>query len=114
MSSNLILTPPVTFIIVSLSVLIFAGLLSKLAFKGGKQADDTSKSYACGEDMPTNLIQPDYSAFFPFAFFFTILHVVTLMVTTMPVGNLSTLSIALLYLAGAVIALFILFRREGK
>ena len=102
--------PPVTFLVVGASVLVFAGLLSRLAFRNKKQADDASKSYACGEEMPTNMIQPDYSAFFPFAFFFTILHVVTLMVTTMPVGNLHTLSIALLYLAGSVTALFILFR----
>ncbi len=29
--------------------------------------------YACGEDMPSHLMQPDYSQFFPFAFFFTVI-----------------------------------------
>ena len=32
-------------------------------------------------------VQPDYGQFFPFAFFFTILHVVALMVATVPAGT---------------------------
>ena len=44
-------------------------------------------------------------------YFFTILHVVALMVTTVPVGTIHSACIAVLYLVGAVTGLIILFRR---
>ena len=105
------LTPPAAFIIILLAALVLAYLLSRLSYRGKKQEKDSAKSYACGEDMPMDLIQPDYSAFFPFAFFFTILHVVTLMVTTVPAQAPGVFAIALLYILGSVTALFILFRK---
>ena len=53
----------------------------------------------------------DYGQFFPFAFFFTILHVVTLVVATSPARTLQGLAIAIIYVLGAILGLFILFRR---
>ena len=110
-NSKILLSPPVAFIIVLASVLLFSKLLSKLSYKHKGPVGDMEKSYACGEDVPTNLIQPDYSQFFPFAFFFTILHVVTLIIATVPKPNTEILSIGILYIAGAVVGLSILFRR---
>ena len=75
-------------------------------------AAGTLKPYACGEDMPEHAcIQPDYGQFFPFAFFFTILHVVALMATTVPVETASTFVLALVYIAGAVVGLTVLYRK---
>ena len=67
--------------------------------------------YACGEDLPTHMIQPDYGQFFPFAFFFTILHVVALTATTVPVVKLPIILIRCLYIVGAVAGLTILYRK---
>ena len=106
----LILTPPVAFIIILTVTFILSYLLSKLSYKV-KPSEDSTKPYACGEDMPTSLIQPDYSAFFPFAFLFTVLHVVALTVTTVPLETLSSFAIAIIYVLGAITSLFILFRR---
>ena len=53
----------------------------------------------------------DYGQFFPFAFFFTILHVVTLIVATSPGRSLQELAIAGVYVLGALLGLSILFRR---
>ena len=86
-------------------------MLSRISYKAKKEDEASTKAYACGEDMPTSMIQPDYSAFFPFAFLFTILHVVALIVTTAPIETAGSFTIALIYVAGAVTALFILFRR---
>lgn len=109
---KLILSPPAAFLITLLATILFGAALSSLAFKrSGKGDEGAGKSYACGEDMPTHLMQPDYTQFFPFAFFFTILHVVTLMVATVPVETAESFAIAVIYIAGAVAALFILFRR---
>ena len=69
------------------------------------------KSYACGEDVPTHLIQPDYTQFFPFAFFFTILHVIALIAATVPFETFETFTIAVIYILGAIVGLSILFRR---
>jgi hypothetical protein len=110
MLDQLILTPPIAFLIILLATLTLSYLMSKLSYKS-KQSEEAGKSYACGEDMPTSLIQPDYSAFFPFAFLFTILHVVALVVTTVPIETPGSFVIAVIYVLGAVTALFILFRR---
>ena len=109
--ANILLTPPVAFVIVLLTMLIFSRFLSILACKPKTHGEGECKSYACGEDMPTSLIQPDYSQFFPFAFFFTILHVVTLIIATMPVATIGSFAIALIYILGAIVGLSILFRR---
>ena len=110
MLNSLILTPPIAFLIILIAAMALSYLMSRLSCKT-KSSEDSTKSYACGEDMPTSLIQPDYSAFFPFAFLFTILHVVALVVTTVPITTPGSLSIAVIYVLGAITALFLLFRR---
>jgi NADH-quinone oxidoreductase subunit A len=77
--------------------------------KGARGALD--KPYAGGETIEKHRVQVDYSQFFPFAFFFTILHVVTLVVSTSPARTLESLAIAAIYVLGALLGLFILFRR---
>jgi len=109
--ARLLLSPPVAFLITLVTVMIFAWLLSKFAFSPKSRPEDAGKSYACGEEMATNQMQPDYSQFFPFAFFFTILHVVTLMLATVPVETMGSLFIAFIYLVGVVAAMLILFRK---
>lgn len=104
-------TPPVAFVVVLVTVLLCSSLLSRISYKPKTGEEASTKAYACGEDMPTSMIQPDYSAFFPFAFLFTILHVVALVVTTVPAQTAGSFAMALIYVAGAITALFILFRR---
>ena len=111
MFEKFILTPPMAFIIILAATVLISGLLSKLSFKVKKGGDSSTTSYSCGEDGLTPLIQPDYGQFFPFAFFFTILHVTALIIATVPMERLGSFSIAVIYLAGAMTALFILFRR---
>ncbi len=106
---KILLSPPIAFLIMLAAVMALAGALSKLSFKPKKQEEGTGRAYACGEDMPTDLTQPDYSQFFPFAFFFTILHVVTLMLATVPVETVESFSMAVIYLVGLIVAMFILF-----
>jgi len=56
----------------------------RISLRTTSNAPGKLKAYACGEDIPQTMVQPDYGQFFPFAFFFTILHVVALTVTTLP------------------------------
>jgi len=109
---NIALAPPVVFVEVLIVMTVLAKALSYLSYKiKGKMPNGASKSYACGESVPTHLMQPDYTQFFPFAFFFTVLHVVTLMIATVPVDTFRSFAMAVIYIAGAAVGLVILFRR---
>ena len=111
MATTLLLSPPAVFVIILLIVICISSMLSKLAFKPKKLVDGLTKPYACGEDILSHMIQPDYTQFFPFAFYFTILHVVALMIALVPVETLETLVIAVIYIFGAIIGLTVLYRR---
>ncbi len=104
---NILLSPPVVFIILLAVSFLFSALFRIFAFTG-KESPGKTKSYSCGEDVAINKVQTDYSQFFPFAFFFTIMHVVVLMVATIPLG-FSVMPVV--YIVAAVMALSILFRR---
>ena len=104
--------PPVAFLLILLAVGVFSRILSILAFRPVKKpAAGSGESYACGEENYDHNAQPDYSIFFPFAFFFTLAHVATLIITTISTGNLQTFIIAAMYIIGSIIGLYILFRR---
>jgi len=111
MPRELLLSPPVVFIVIMLAAIFFAYLLSKLALKPKNVPAGLTKEYACGEDIKTHMIQPDYSQFFPFAFYFTILHVVALMIATVPMATMQTFLIAVVYILGAIVGLFVLYKR---
>jgi NADH:ubiquinone oxidoreductase subunit 3 (subunit A) len=111
MSYDLWLSPPVAFLVLLAVILALSALASRLSFRPKDGAKASTKAYAGGENMPDHMIQPDYSQFFPFAFYFTILHVVALMATTVPTASLGTFLIAVVYIMGAVVGLFVLYRR---
>jgi NADH-quinone oxidoreductase subunit A len=105
-----LLSPPVAFIIVLGVCFLVSYLFSKLSFHSKSRTEGEGKSYACGENNYDNTAQPDYSTFFPFAFFFTIAHVSTLIMTTAPVESSRTFVLVFLYITGAVTGLYVLLR----
>ena len=105
-----LLTPPVAFGLLFIVVFVLYLLSGKLALKPAKDIPGKRKLYACGEDLPIRRVQPDYKQFFPFAFFFTIMHVVALVLATVPSGELGAHSMALVYIGGAIVGLVVLFR----
>ena len=108
---ELLISPPVAFLIILLTALGLSMAMSRLAFRPKSIPKGLTEPYACGEDLANHMIQPDYSQFFPFAFYFTILHVVALMTATVPVETLGTCLIAVVYVAGGIVGLFVLYRR---
>ena len=103
--SDILLFPPVAFclfLLVGLLVL-FGGSL--LAIKG-KNSSGKKTQYACGEDILAAKVQPDYALFFPFALFFTIIHVTALIMATLPVGNIALMGV--LYMVGVASCLYTL------
>ena len=68
------------------------------------------KPYACGEDIPDEKAIPDYQEFFPFAIFFTLLHVAGLMIATWSLNPLSAgVELVVGYVAAVAVILAILF-----
>ena len=104
---SFLLAPPVAFILFLLITMGFSAFSKRLAAVGQDSAGKM-KAYACGEDMAENKAQPDYSQFFKFAFFFTVMHVIVLVVATDPAGL--TIESAV-YLGVTVLAVFMLLRR---
>jgi NADH:ubiquinone oxidoreductase subunit 3 (subunit A) len=105
--------PPVALIIVLLATLALSWLFSRLSLKPASHAQDEGEAYACGEKNYNHAARPDYSSFFPFAFFFTIAHVATLMMATVPASGAQVLALAALFIAGAMTGLYILMRKDS-
>jgi hypothetical protein len=109
-----VLSPLIAFgIVLAASALLYVALR---IFSAGsrKKGSRGLGPYACGEELPTHMIQPDYGQFYPFAFFFTVLHVVALTATTVPAilgGATSLFFVAGIYVAGAIAGLTILYRK---
>jgi hypothetical protein len=110
MSMPSLLVPPVAFIIVLLASLALLYLMGKLSYRPAPGNEANPKPYACGEDGGP-VVRPDYAQVFPFAFYFTILHVVALIAATVPTASTGTLAMAMIYILGAVVGLFVLYRR---
>ncbi|MCX5716542.1 MAG: hypothetical protein NTV07_06835 [Candidatus Omnitrophica bacterium] len=113
MNVKTLLMPPFAFLIILAAGILMLRLFARCSFRSNKQQTEGSKkSYACGEDFNEHMIQPDYSSFFPFAFFFTILHVVALVIATLPLETnaVRAIVIAVIFLSGAVIGLLTLLR----
>jgi hypothetical protein len=105
--NSIIFAPPIVFLIFVILFLVGSkGLTrySKAAIKGRNGLD----SYACGQHNIQNYVNPDYSEFFPLAFFFTLMHVFTLVVTTAPY-DAQLLPAA--YIASGILAMVIIFRK---
>ncbi len=109
---NLIVQPPITFFIILFFTIIVSFILSFFSFKSKTKNEGKCKPYACGENLQKPRVQPEYSQFFPFAFFFTIMHVFALIITTAPLFAVKSSGNILLYIVAAVSGLLILFRKE--
>jgi NADH-quinone oxidoreductase subunit A len=109
--SMLLLVPPVALTLLVMVVWVLSAASGTLSFKRKGERGALDKPYAGGETIKNHRVQVDYGQFFPFAFFFTILHVVTLVVATSPARTLQGLAVAIIYVLGAILGLFILFRR---
>lgn len=107
--NNILLSPAIAFPVLLAASGLFYLALRGLTMKKEKYPVGLAKPYACGEEQ-FETAQADYAQFFPFAFFFTILHVVALTVTTVPVETMGNYLIAVLYVLGAVVGLTILYR----
>jgi NADH:ubiquinone oxidoreductase subunit 3 (subunit A) len=97
--TEIILSPPVAFLLYAVLVGILAGLGRVLAGPP-RPTPLKSSTYASGEAPPTRAAAPGYRPFFVIALFFAVLHLGVLML-----GSSSLKPISVLYLVGLMLAL---------
>lgn len=94
-----LLSPPLAFLAYTLLVVLILFLGRAMAFSGKATKTKTSL-YASGEEAPRSLAAPGYRPFFRVAFFFAVLHLGVLVLST---GGLTWTAAA--YLLGLMLAL---------
>jgi len=108
----LFLSPPIAFVLLFIGAIVDFLLLGILVIKGSERKGK-AKPYACGEDVAHHRLQPDYGQFFSFAFFFTIMHVVAMIIATVPSGSIPDSLFAALFTLAAASGLAALFRKDA-
>ena len=102
----ILLSPPIV-------MLVYIGLgygLYRLGRAWAAQGEDhpgKDEPYACGEDLRPGLIRLSYHSFFRLALMFSVLHLATLTVSTLP-GRSSFQPVGLIYLVGIAISVLVL------
>ncbi len=104
---SVLYSPPVLFTLILISLLIFSKWLSRFSNKkeSGEHALD---SYACGQRDVENYVNPDYSNYFSYAFIFTVVHILILVVATVPPNVGFT---PIVYILSGILAILIAFKR---
>lgn len=104
--------PAIAFLVMLLVFRAQLFLMSRIAPRGRSDVEGKTKAYACGEDGYEHRVTPDYSQFFPFAFFFTIMHVVALVIATVPAAAApGSYGLAAIFIVIALTSLAVLFRK---
>ena len=112
MNEYLLLLPPIAFLV--MFVIVWFQYVSLKALSAGEKWPEEKgkhESYACGQNIEDSRVSTNYSQFFPFAFFFTIMHVVALVVATYPKGDRPAIGVGVAYLVSASVSLYILYKR---
>ena len=100
---QILLSPPIAFLIYVVLVLVLAILGKGLAARAKGTSQLKSSTYSSGEAPPTRMAAPGYRPFFVVALFFAVLHLGILVMST---GNASPVMI--IYLSGLMLALLAL------
>ncbi|HHV95039.1 MAG TPA: hypothetical protein GXX37_00960 [Clostridiaceae bacterium] len=104
---NLIFAPPIVFVIFVGIFILLSRSIKRYSYNStGKERE--SGAYACGQQNVRNYVNPDYTQFFPYAFFYTIMHVLVLVIATAPYD---ALVLPIVYIAAGILALIIIFRK---
>lgn len=103
----MIFAPPIVLLLFILLFLTCSRGVSRYSHVGA-QEEGRFDPYGCGQRDVQSYVNPDYSQFFPLAFFFTIMHVLVLVVATAP-ANAPLLPV--IFIASGILAMRIIFKR---
>lgn len=104
---KLVFAPPIVFLIFVVIFLVCFRGISRYSHVG-VQEEGKLDPYGCGQRHVQDYVNPDYSQFFPFAFFFTIMHVSVLVIATAPYD---APLLPIIYVVFGILAMRIIFKR---
>jgi NADH:ubiquinone oxidoreductase subunit 3 (subunit A) len=104
---TLIFAPPIAFLIFVLIFFVCSRGFSRYSHEGSREGNGLDP-YACGQRDVRNYVNPNYSQFFPFAFLFTIMHVLVLVVATAPYD---APVLPVVFIGAGILCLVIIFKR---
>ncbi len=104
---SVLYSPPILFGLMLFSLILFSKTLEKLGAKG-HAGEHTLESYACGQRSVENYVNPDYSQYFSFAFIFSVIHILILVVATSP-KNIQVMPA--IYVVSGILAILIALKR---
>jgi len=104
---TLFFAPPIVFLIFFVIFLACSRGASRYSHTGVLE-EGKFDPYGCGQRGVQDYVNPDYSQFFPFAFFFTIMHVLVLVVATAPYD---APLLPIVYVASGLLAMRIISKR---
>ncbi len=100
-------SPPVVFFLLFFSLILFSKTLKRFGVKG-TTGEHALEAYACGQRSVENYVNPDYSQYFSYAFIFTVIHVLILVVATSP-KNIQVMPA--IYVISGILAILIALKR---
>jgi len=109
---EIISSPPLVFIFFMLAGWILLSGANKIAAKG-EDSEGKHLHYSCGEDLEVPNFNLNYHQFFRLALLFGILHIVALVIATIPAGS-DILFLPVLYLLSAGIGMYILLEHHER
>ena len=108
---DVLLSPVVaSFIFMGLAFALYR-LSGALAAKG-EDSPGKHQPYACGEDLLPSETRLVYHAFFHLALMFALLHLATLVVSTLPMDREAHL-LALVYLSCIIVSVLVLIQEDA-
>ncbi len=108
--TSLLKNPASAFLMVLAVSYLAALFFSRLSWRGKDVSAAGKKPYACGEDSYDHQANPDYSSFFPFAFFFTLAHVACMIITILPKADHGAFVLAAVFILATLAGLRILLK----
>jgi NADH-quinone oxidoreductase subunit A len=104
---SLIFSPLVAFI---LFFVIFAAFSKGISGYSHYRSESVNEidAYACGQKNIRHYVNPDFRQFFPYAFFYTIMHVLVLIVATAPYD---APLLPVIYIVSGILSIVIIFKR---
>jgi len=109
---TLISSPPVVFIIFMLIGWLLLAGGKKIAAKG-EESQGKYTHYSCGEDLEVPNFNLNYHQFFRLALLFGILHIVALVIATIPAES-DIRFFPIIYLLSAGIGMYILLEHDER
>ncbi|MCX5782839.1 MAG: NADH-quinone oxidoreductase subunit A [Elusimicrobia bacterium] len=108
MNYGIFIIPPLAFLVCLAAVWLFSKVAALLAHKK-IAVEGKDEPYACGENITAEKAEPDYRGFFPFAIFFTVLHVAGLMLAMWANVSVASYYAGIAYLTFVALALAMIF-----